>query len=105
MQSYLTKNDVPCIAGNFYVEDMQEEIWTDDKGRYHKDDGPAIIHQEYVRYIIHGIHHRIGGPAVECRKFTMLDEYYINDRLLLQKEYWSHPWVVEYKLSKILADL
>lgn len=39
-------------------------IWSDHDGRYHRENGPAIIEPNGVKeYYIHGKKHRLDGPA------------------------------------------
>jgi hypothetical protein len=41
-------------------------IWGDEKGRYHREDGPAVIFDNGDQeWYLHGLQHRTGGPAIE----------------------------------------
>jgi hypothetical protein len=43
----------------------QLQIWVDDQGRYHREDGPAIINKDgSMEWHLHGEWHREDGPAV-----------------------------------------
>jgi hypothetical protein len=40
--------------------------YLDDMGHPHREDGPAIIHDNGTKeWFIHGLRHRIDGPAIE----------------------------------------
>jgi hypothetical protein len=55
-------------------------VWYDEKGDYHRVDGPAVIwSDETKQWYMHGKRHRIGGPAIEWKNGSR--EWYVNDQL------------------------
>ena len=43
---------------------MKREEYKNEKGEYHRVDGPAIISETYDLWVINGIYHRVNGPAI-----------------------------------------
>lgn len=40
-------------------------FWRNEEGRYHRDEGPAVIWPVgTLEYVIDGMYHRLGGPAI-----------------------------------------
>jgi hypothetical protein len=39
-------------------------IWTDDDGKYHRDNGPAFMFLLYDIWFRHGVEHRDDGPSM-----------------------------------------
>lgn len=57
---------------------------TDEYGRLHREDGPAVISKTGRYYYVKGKRHRMGGPAVIT-----------NDR----EEYWEDGRLIKIKLK------
>jgi hypothetical protein len=54
----------PNIKGE--LDQDGDMIWTDSEGRWHREDGPAIIYPDgHVNWFYHGWLHREDGPAVD----------------------------------------
>ena len=45
--------------------------------------------------------HRIGGPARIWKKHNIF-EFWIENKKYSEKQYWSHPLIVDYTIKKIL---
>ena len=61
----------------FVSEDKKEYFYFKD-GLYHREDGPAIIRDDCVRYMMYGKRHRVNGPAIIYKEHV---EYWIEDKL------------------------
>ena len=47
-----------------YVK-LHRAIWRNDKGEYHREDGPSIVYANgSEEWFLNGLSHREGGPAV-----------------------------------------
>jgi hypothetical protein len=82
---YYRDNDLPMIerAGGY-------KAWVNEKGAYHRLDGPAIIHCNGTEmYCINGKFHRTDGPAVfrkDERGYISKEEYFLNDKPVTKEE-------------------
>lgn len=48
---------------------VRQSYWSDDQGRLHRLDGPAIVEFGYIeKWYVHGVLHREGGPAEVNRR-------------------------------------
>ena len=95
--------DVPHnFEGQCYVVADQTTLWLKNNKVRHKENEPAIIHDNRTKYwLINNQYHRLDGPAIEMNDYdTKL--YYINNKRLTTEDYWNHPLVIEYKLKHIL---
>lgn len=54
--------------------------YLDRYGNHHKENGAAVENDHFIRWLLHGIPHRIGGPAVIC-KDTGEQKWYRHGRL------------------------
>ena len=55
--------------------------WLNEKGLYHREDGPAFISDERKEWYIDGRPHREDGPAIETKDPEDENEWYINGKL------------------------
>ena len=46
-------------------KDGEKTFYLDSKGKYHREDGPAVLRNGNYFWIIHGRLHREDGPAIE----------------------------------------
>lgn len=66
-------------ADGFTIDGYGNHVWLNEKGHFHREDGPAIISPSGAKHwYINGLPHREDGPAIES-----LNEkcWYINGRL------------------------
>ena len=61
------------------IDNWGNKRWYNEKGEYHREDGPAIECKTYMAYYINGKFHRVDGPAIEWTDGSKV--YYINDNL------------------------
>ena len=55
----------PSNAQSFKIDMFGNKIYKDEKGRFHREDGPAIIYKDGTKkWYKHGLLHREDGPAV-----------------------------------------
>jgi len=67
----------------------------------HRENGPAVEFDNGTKYwLINNQYHRVDGPAREY--YSGVKEWFIFDKEFLEKEYWKHPLVIEYKINKLL---
>jgi hypothetical protein len=79
----------PNLKGELDVD--HDFIWTDSAGRYHREDGPAIIasdNDEVWEYVIHGKWHREDGPAVSYSNGNV--HWWINNKHLSKDEWLQY---------------
>ena len=43
---------------------MKHEVYKNEKGQFHRVDGPAYINGNYKAWIMNGLYHRVNGPAI-----------------------------------------
>ena len=64
---------------NFSKSPNGNKYWYNDKGQYHREDGPAVERTDGTKeWWVNGKRHRIGGPAIEV--FNGDKDWYIDDR-------------------------
>ena len=67
---------------------MKAQIYTNDKGQYHREDGPAIIWSDGTQYwCINGKIHREDGPAIITRHGTQF--WYMDGISYTGSEYYT----------------
>jgi hypothetical protein len=71
-----------------YSDDSISKEWRDERGRLHKEDGPAFISTckdgtiKREEFWCRGRRHNIAGPAITCYNndgSIFVEHYYIND--------------------------
>jgi hypothetical protein len=68
------------------IDTRGNKWWYDSDGKYHRDDGPAIIFEdEHKVWYQHDKRHRDDGPAVEYANGS--NEWWLNDELLTFDEW------------------
>lgn len=55
-------------------------------GKYHREDGPAIIHDNCKAWYKDGLLHREDGPAIE---WDNINDYYLNGIKYSELEYYK----------------
>lgn len=54
------------MTSKMTVNHYGDKIWTNEKGEYHREDGPAIIFKNgYKSWWLNDLRHRVCGPAIE----------------------------------------
>lgn len=51
-------------GGTLRVDSRGCEEWRDARGQLHRDGGPALKHDGFEAWYVHGLRHRVEGPAV-----------------------------------------
>ena len=72
----------------------QISFWCDEEGEFHREDGPAFVGPGYQAYYLHGLRHRIGGPA---EIYDDGSEYYFEYGIPVR----SYDEVITKKVKKI----
>jgi len=85
----------------FFNRSSKNEVWCM-FGKHHRVGGPAVVQKYLQKWFFEGKRHRLDGPAYVHEDFI---EYYIDDVVYMEEDYWKHPLVVEAKLNKILNGL
>jgi len=68
-------------------DDMGNTFFRDDNGKYHRDDGPAIILNDgSITWFKHGDRHREDGPA-HIDKANGIEEWYLDGDYLTKEEH------------------
>lgn len=66
--------------GCFHLQFIDgHEYWYDGYGEYHRDNGPAYISRDSLRYYHHGNLHRLDGPAIIYEDGQV--QYFINGKI------------------------
>src|ERR1700691_4019715 len=66
-------------------------------GKYHREDGPAIIHSDgSMWYFLNGLCHREDGPAIIYSQGVM---YYLNDKFIITED--VNDWIKENNIQKV----
>ena len=85
-------------------------------GMLHREDGPAGIYffpieivgnnpfdppLEIIQFVYYqnDKKHRLDGPAIIKGKYSA---FYIEGKVVFEKNYWNHPLVIEHRLNKII---
>jgi len=80
------------------------KYWKDKKGRYHREDGPAIVWLDGSKFwYFDGLCHRTDGPAVERAKsstWPASKEWRIRGKSLPYEEFLKHPECTARKNSR-----
>ena len=87
---------------NLITDIIAENVFKDENGDYHREDGPAYIGANGICQIwyIHGQKHREDGPAVIWK---LSDEQYFLEGVEYTKDDWEKE-VMKLKLKR-LTDL
>lgn len=88
---------------NNVLKKLNESIMlTDSDGKFHCDDGPAVIYPNgLVMYFNHGIRHRLDGPAVFYLKGDKKTKYFVNGIECLSTNQYEQE-VLKFKLSSFI---
>ena len=85
-------------------------------GNLHREDGPRGIYffpmeisgnnplwstPEIIQFVYYqnDKKHRLDGPAIIKGKYF---DFYIEGKVVFEKNYWNHPLVIEHRLNKII---
>ena len=103
MRVFETQDCVPDnFTGTCRIEE-EECVITFKNGMYHSDFTPCFIYDSgEEEWWQNGLIHRLDGPAFNELVVTHVGRFFISGKGYAEKEYWSHPFVVEHKLNKIL---
>jgi hypothetical protein len=75
-----------------------------DNGELHRTDGPAIIIDNgTLWWMVNDELHRLDGPAIEL--YDGRKNYYINNIIYSEKDYYNHLDVIVYNRSKKLKAI
>jgi|ERR1700691_2908374 len=90
------------LNGKWHREDGPAIIWNNSdieyylNGKLHREDGPAVIWNDGIqKYYLNGKCHRVDGPAV-IRK-DGIQKYYINDKDITDE---VNEWIIENNIPK-----
>lgn len=78
------------------------ELWFNDDGDYHREDGPAIKTPFNNQWYLNGDRHRTDGPAIEfLRRNPKLNNLYYFKGESLPKEKWFDLLTPEQKYNAL----
>lgn len=101
-------NKIPCVDPR-YIRDhsvpLRSFVEPDYVGWVCLKKWTGNTTKNYYWHITNYKLHRVDGPAIlECynENTPLYEEYWLNERMILDRDYWNHPLVIKAKLNKIL---
>ena len=83
------------------IDEFGCEVWKNDDGKFHREDGPAYVRSFVVKkWYINGELHREGGPAVVWNSIYD-DEYWLGGVNLTEEEYKKKERMLKIKKLRI----
>ncbi len=91
---YVTYKKVYCHLSRGLCEFT---VWYKN-GRIHRNDGPAVIHDDVLGYYKHEVPHRVDGPAIQCFN-SRSERWWMNGKLhrvdgpaVIENDYCTQWW-------------
>lgn len=76
-----------------YTNDM--ERWFDANNELHRECGPAVMDHDTCVWFVHGVNHRIGGPAFESlweKQWVFENQYHRTDGPAIESTLRGSEW-------------
>ena len=73
---------------------MKHEVYKNEKGQFHRVDGPAYINGNYKAWIMNGLYHRVNGPAIVGGVYYK--SWWINNKEIMYSEDYIHEGIKDF---------